>query len=58
MDITMLMLTQGRDRTESELAVLFEQAGLRHVETVAPSAPSSVVVAMAAWRGSEGSPGG
>jgi predicted O-methyltransferase YrrM len=48
MDITMLMLTQGRDRTEPELAGLFEQAGLRHVETVALSAPSSVVVAMAA----------
>jgi hypothetical protein len=48
MDITMLALTQGRDRTESELAGLFEQAGLRHVQTVALSAPSSVVVAMAA----------
>jgi predicted O-methyltransferase YrrM len=47
MDITMLMLTQGRDRTEPELAGLFEEAGLRHVETVALSAPSSVVVAMA-----------
>jgi hypothetical protein len=48
MDITMLMLAQGRDRTEPELVGLLEQAGLRHVETVAPSAPSSVVVAMAA----------
>lgn len=48
MDISMLMLTQGRDRTEPELTGLFEQAGLRHVETVALSAPSSVVVAMAA----------
>ena len=48
MDITMLMLTPGRDRTEPELTGLFEQAGLRHVETIAPSAPSSVVVAMAA----------
>jgi predicted O-methyltransferase YrrM len=48
MDITMLLLTQGRDRTEPELAGLFEQAGLRRVETVALSAPSSVVVAMAA----------
>jgi hypothetical protein len=48
MDITMLMLTQGRDRTKAELADLFEQADLRHVETVALSAPSSIVVAMAA----------
>lgn len=48
MDITMLTLTPGRDRTEPELADLFEQASLRHVETVALSAPSSVVVALAA----------
>ncbi len=48
MDITMLALTQGRDRTEPELAGLLEQAGLRHVETIAPSAPSSVVIAMPA----------
>jgi hypothetical protein len=48
MDITMLTLTQGRDRTEPELTGLFEQAGLRHVETVSLSAPSSVVVAMTA----------
>ncbi|MBV9141006.1 MAG: methyltransferase [Pseudonocardiales bacterium] len=48
MDITMLMLTQGRDRTKAELVDLFEQADLRHVETVALSAPSSIVVAMAA----------
>jgi O-methyltransferase domain len=48
MDIRMLMLSRGRDRTEPELTELFERAGLRHVETVAPSAPSSVVVAMAA----------
>jgi len=48
MDIAMLMLTQGRDRTKAELADLFEQADLQQVETVALSAPSSLVVAMAA----------
>ena len=48
MDITMMTLTHGRDRTEAELADLFRAAGLRHVDTVALSAPSSVVVAVPA----------
>lgn len=48
MDITMMTLTHGRDRTEAELAALFREAGLRHVDTVALSAPSSVVVAVQA----------
>jgi predicted O-methyltransferase YrrM len=48
MDITMMMLTQGRDRTEAELADLFKQADLQHVKTIALSAPSSVIIAMAA----------
>jgi hypothetical protein len=47
MDITMLILTQGRDRTELELADLFGQAGLRHVETLLLLDPSSLVVAEA-----------
>jgi predicted O-methyltransferase YrrM len=48
MDITMLTLTQGWDRTEAELTGLFEQAGLRYIETVALSAPSRFIVATAA----------
>jgi O-methyltransferase domain len=48
MDITMMMLTQGRDRTEAELADLFKQADLKHVKTIALSAPSSVSIAMRA----------
>jgi hypothetical protein len=48
MDITMMTLTHGRDRTEAELAALFRASGLRHVDTVAMSAPSSVVVAVPA----------
>lgn len=47
LDIVMLALTPGRERTEAEFASLFQAAGLRHVETVALSAPSSVIVAMA-----------
>ncbi|MFH8570517.1 methyltransferase [Streptomyces sp. NPDC017993] len=47
LDIVMLALTPGRERTEAEFAGLFRAAGLRHVETVALSAPSSVIVAMA-----------
>ncbi|MFD0900473.1 methyltransferase [Actinomadura sediminis] len=45
MDITMLALTRGRDRTERELRDLLDGAGLRLTETVALSAPSSIAVA-------------
>lgn len=45
MDITMLALTRGRDRTEEELRELLDKAGLRLAETVALEAPSSIVVA-------------
>ncbi|ADP79389.1 methyltransferase [Pseudofrankia inefficax] len=48
MDITMMALTWGRDRTEAEFSDLFARSGLRHARTVALSAPSSVVVATAA----------
>ncbi|MCE6995358.1 acetylserotonin O-methyltransferase [Saccharothrix sp. S26] len=44
MDITMMALTRGRDRTEQELRDLLAGAGLRLVETVALSAPSSIAV--------------
>ncbi|MEV5595092.1 methyltransferase [Streptomyces sp. NPDC052496] len=47
LDIVMMALTTGRERTEAEFAALFRAAGLRHVETVALSAPSSVIVAAA-----------
>lgn len=47
MDITMLTLTEGRDRTEYEFACIFEKTGFRLAEIVALSSPSSVVVATA-----------
>jgi hypothetical protein len=46
MDITMMALTRGRDRTQAEFTSLFEAAGLRHAETVALAGASSVVVAV------------
>jgi hypothetical protein len=45
MDITMLALTRGKDRTEQELRELLGQVGLRLVETVGMTAPSSIAVA-------------
>jgi hypothetical protein len=45
-DIVMLALFNGRERTEAEFAELFKAAGLRHVETRAPSSPTSVLVAV------------
>ncbi|MGV9881173.1 methyltransferase [Streptomyces sp. NPDC003006] len=47
LDIVMMALTPGRERTEAEFVSLFKAAGLRHAETVALSAPSSVIVAVA-----------
>lgn len=46
MDITMMALTAGRDRTEAELGAVLAEAGLRLVETIALAAPSSVAVAV------------
>ncbi|MBT2208913.1 MULTISPECIES: methyltransferase [Actinomadura] len=48
MDITMMALSEGRDRTEFEFVEVFEKAGLRLSETVGLASPSSVVVAVAA----------
>ncbi|GAC1540675.1 MAG: methyltransferase [Acidimicrobiales bacterium] len=48
LDIVMLAVLPGRERTEAEFAALFHAAGLRHVETRAPSSPTSVLVATAA----------
>jgi len=45
MDITMMALTRGRDRTEQELRELLAQADLRLAETVAMASPSSIAVA-------------
>jgi hypothetical protein len=50
MDITMMALNDGRDRTAAEISVLLGQAGLRHVRTIALNAPSSVVIAVPASR--------
>jgi hypothetical protein len=47
MDITMLALTRGRDRTEEELRELLGKAGLYLVQTVALDSPSSIAVAKA-----------
>lgn len=47
LDIVMLTVLPGRERTEAEFAALFQAAGLRHVETRAPSSPTSVLVAVA-----------
>lgn len=47
LDIVMMALTPGLDRTEAEFAALFQAAGLRHERTVALRAPSSVIVAVA-----------
>ncbi|MFM9611947.1 methyltransferase [Streptomyces niveiscabiei] len=45
MDITMMALSQGRDRTEAEFAEVFGKADLRLTGTVGLDAPSSVVIA-------------
>jgi hypothetical protein len=48
MDITMLALSRGRDRTARDLAEVLEKAGLRLTETVGLAAPSSVAVGIPA----------
>jgi hypothetical protein len=48
LDIVMLCLITGRERTEPEFAALFEAAGLRHMETRTTRSPSSVIVAVPA----------
>ena len=47
-DIIMLALNQGRERTEAEFTTLFAATGLRHVGTWHTDAPISVVLAEAA----------
>ncbi|MFC6882307.1 MULTISPECIES: methyltransferase [Actinomadura] len=48
MDLTMLALHGGRERTEAEFAKLFDAAGLRHTGTWPSSSPISVLTAEAA----------
>ena len=50
MDITMMALTRVVDRTEvvRSLTRVLKKASLRHTNTIALSAPSSVLVALAA----------
>lgn len=45
MDMVMLAMHGGRERTESEFAALFEAAGLRHTETRPTASAISVLVA-------------
>ncbi|GLZ50155.1 methyltransferase [Actinomycetospora sp. NBRC 106375] len=45
LDVLMLALVGGRERTEREYAQLVARAGLRHVRTVSTAAPVSVLVA-------------
>ena len=47
MDIIMLALHEGKERTEAEFARLFATAGLRHTTTRHTALPISVVVAEA-----------
>lgn len=44
-DIMMLMLYAGRERTAEQFAALFEAAGLRLVEVRSPQTPSSLLIA-------------
>ncbi|WP_416971114.1 methyltransferase [Streptomyces sp. 4F14] len=48
MDITMMALSEGRDRTEAEFAEVFAKAGLRLADTIGLDSASSVVVAVPA----------
>jgi hypothetical protein len=48
MDITMMALSRGRDRTEEEFIEIFGKAGLRLTDTIGLAAASSVVVAVPA----------
>lgn len=48
MDITMMALSRGRDRTEAEFFEVFGKADLRLTDTIGLAAPSSVVVAVPA----------
>jgi len=48
MDITMMALSRGRDRTEEEFVEVFAKADLRLIETIGLARSSSVVVAVPA----------
>lgn len=44
-DLVMMMLLPGQERTEAQLVTLLDRAGLRHVRTVSTGAPVSVIEA-------------
>jgi len=48
MDVNMLVVTGGRERTRVEFERLFAQAGLRLARVVATRAPLSILEAVAA----------
>ena len=47
LDINMLVLTGGSERTEAQFAVLFERAGLRLDRVIPTACPLSIVVGVA-----------
>jgi hypothetical protein len=47
LDITMLLFTRGRERTEEEYEALLNQAGLRLVGTTRTASPFSIIEAVA-----------
>jgi O-methyltransferase domain len=47
LDLTMLLFTRGRERTEKEYAALLNQAGLRLVATTPTASPFSIIEAVA-----------
>jgi SAM-dependent methyltransferase len=46
LDIVMLALVGGRERTEAEFRALLAGAGLRHVETLPTASPASLLIAV------------
>lgn len=48
MDITMLAMHEGKERSEAEFAALFASAGLRHLQTVPTAAQIGLVLAESA----------
>jgi hypothetical protein len=43
MDINMLVMTGGRERTEAEFAALFADSGFRHLRTISTGTPFVVI---------------
>jgi hypothetical protein len=51
LDITMLVMTDGQERTEAEYATLLSRAGFRLSRVVPTMSAASVVEAVPAWSG-------